>query len=91
MTNFESATRNTLLWRVPGQSTSSQGRNNRLVEMLDLFPTLVELAGLPPIPQCTGLDQPTSVGRPMQYRVVFNLSTVFLFHMNVQNHNISTF
>jgi iduronate 2-sulfatase len=63
-TNFETAARNTLLWRVPGQPLASQGRNGRLVEMLDLFPTLVELAGLPAVPKCTGTaagDQPPSV------------------------------
>jgi len=61
MTNFESAARNTLLWRVPGQSLASQGHNERLVEMLDLFPTIVDLAGLPPLPTCQGLDQPPGV------------------------------
>ena len=61
MTNFETGTRNTLLWRVPGQRKSSQGRNERIVESVDLFPTLVELAGLPPLPACTGRDQPPTV------------------------------
>lgn len=61
MTNFESATRNTMLWRVPGQPAQSQGRNPRLVEMIDWFPTVVDLAGLPPLPRCTGLDQPPGV------------------------------
>lgn len=61
MTNFESAVRAPLLWRVPGQSTASRGRSARLVEMLDFYPTLVELAGLPGLPSCTGLDQPPSV------------------------------
>lgn len=61
MTNFETAARNTLLWRIPGQSEASQGLNNRMVEMVDLFPTLVELAGLPPLPKCEGLDQPPSM------------------------------
>ena len=61
MTNFEKATRNTLLWRVPGQPQSSQGRNNRDVEMVDFFPNVVELMGLPAIPKCTGLDQPPTV------------------------------
>jgi hypothetical protein len=61
VTNFEKATRNTLLWRVPGQAAVSQGRNSRYVEMLDFFPTVVELMGLPHIPECTGFDQPPSV------------------------------
>lgn len=58
MTNFESATRSTLLWRVPGQSLASRGRNQRFVEMLDLWPTLTELAGLPALPACDGIDAP---------------------------------
>jgi len=61
MTNFEKATRNTLFWRVPGQSAASQGRNNRYVEMVDFFPTAIELMGLPTIPKCTGRDQPPTV------------------------------
>ena len=58
MTNFESATRNALLFRVPGQATASKGRNERMVESIDIFPTLVELAGIPALPACHGLDQP---------------------------------
>jgi hypothetical protein len=61
MTNFETGTRNTLLWRVPGQVASSKGLNHRLVESIDTFPTIVELAGLPALPQCEGVDQPPSV------------------------------
>jgi iduronate 2-sulfatase len=61
MTNFEHATRNTLFWRVPGQVEASKGRNNRFVEMVDLFPTVIDLVGLPKIAPCTGVDQPPTV------------------------------
>lgn len=61
MTNFEKATRNTLFWRVPGQTPASKGRNMRFVEMVDFFPTAIDLMGLPPIPTCTGVDQPPTV------------------------------
>eukprot|EP00035_Acanthoeca_spectabilis_P000526 m.73923 g.73923 ORF g.73923 m.73923 type:complete len:208 (-) comp10255_c0_seq1:52-675(-) len=61
MTNFEKATRNTLFWRVPGQTAASMGRNTRYVEMIDFFPTAIDLMGLPTIPKCTGLDQPPTV------------------------------
>lgn len=61
MTNFEKATRNTLLWRIPGQAAASQGQNSRFVEMVDFFPTAVELMGLPAIAKCTGVDQPPTV------------------------------
>jgi arylsulfatase A-like enzyme len=57
----EKATRNTLFWRVPGQAATSQGRNNRIVEMLDFFPTAIDLVGLPKISKCTGIDQPPTV------------------------------
>jgi len=52
MTNFESATQNALLFRVPGQAPASQGRNTRMVESIDIFPTLVELARIAPLPTC---------------------------------------
>jgi len=61
MTNFEKATRNTLFWRVPGQTAASQGLNTRYVEMIDFFPTAIELMGLPAIPACQGIDQPPTV------------------------------
>jgi len=61
MTNFETAARTTTMWRIPGQSKASQGLNKRMVEILDLFPTLLDLTGLPRLPKCEGLDQPPSV------------------------------
>ena len=61
MTNFETAARNTMLWRVPGQVDASKGLNQRVVESVDIFPTIVELAGLPALPACAGLDQPPTV------------------------------
>lgn len=60
MTNFETAARTTMMWRVPGQSTDSQGLNHRMVEIIDLFPTLLDLTGLPRLPKCEGIDQPPS-------------------------------
>lgn len=33
----------------------------RLVEMIDFFPTIVDLAGLPQLPACQGVDQPPTV------------------------------
>jgi arylsulfatase A-like enzyme len=60
-TNFEKATRNTLMWRVPGQVAASQGRNGRFVEMVDFFPTAIDLVGLPKIAPCAGVDQPPTV------------------------------
>ena len=44
-TNFETAARNLLLWRVPGQMEGSQGMNSRLVEMV---------SGMPLSHACTG-------------------------------------
>lgn len=58
VTNFETGARNTLLWRVPGSTNT--GRTTRLVEMVDLYPTLIELAGIAPVPECKG-DQPATV------------------------------
>lgn len=50
-----------MLWRVPGQRTESMGVNSRFVESIDIFPTLIELTGVPPLPKCTGIDQPPTV------------------------------
>jgi len=61
MTNFESATHNTMLWRVPGQSEASKGRQTRMVEAIDIFPTILELTGTQPPPSCQGMDQPPTV------------------------------
>lgn len=47
-TNFEMAARTPLLIRAPG--VSSAGRKSEgIVESVDLFPTMVDLAGLPPL------------------------------------------
>ena len=57
MTTFESATRNTLLMRVPGQSISSQGWiSDVLVESIDIFPTLIDLVDIPALPICAHRD-----------------------------------
>jgi iduronate 2-sulfatase len=61
LTNFESAARTTMMWHIPGQSAASQGLNKRLVEIVDIFPTLIDLTGLPKLPKCEGVDQPPSV------------------------------
>jgi len=44
-TNFELATRTPMMLRVPGL-TDSGLRSDALVEFVDIFPTLVEAAGL---------------------------------------------
>ena len=46
MSNFEAATRVPLIVRVPRQTTAGR-RTTALVELVDLYPTLAELAGLP--------------------------------------------
>eukprot|EP01051_Picozoa_sp_SAG22_P002872 SAG22_NODE_133_length_18379_cov_34.571937_5_plen_220_part_00 len=46
------------MWRVPGSMYT--GFTNRLVEMVDLMPTLIEIAGIEPLPQCGG-DAPPSI------------------------------
>ena len=58
MTLFEAGTRNAMLWRVPGQRDASKGLNNRFVESIDIFPTIIGLTGVPTIPKCQNLDDP---------------------------------
>jgi len=45
-TNFEKATRVPLILSIPGQKTSGK-KTDALVELVDIYPTLVELCGLP--------------------------------------------
>ena len=62
MTTFETATRNTLLMRVPGQNIQSQGFVTDInVESIDLFPTLIDLTCLPKLPKCLNRDDLPSV------------------------------
>lgn len=44
---WEEATHNVMMWKVPGL-TSAGGRAKPPVNLLDIYPTLVELCGLPP-------------------------------------------
>ena len=47
-TNFELGTRVPLIVRAPWMSESTGRKTSALVELVDVYPTLVELAGLPP-------------------------------------------
>ena len=50
-TNFELATHAPMMIHIPGK-TDEGLVTERLTEMVDLYPTIVEAAGLPPIPLC---------------------------------------
>ena len=50
-TNFEKGTHTPMMIHVPGM-TDHGIRTDALAEIIDIFPTLVELAGLPKIPIC---------------------------------------
>ena len=50
-TNFEDATRVPFMLKVPGVTDKGM-RTKALVELIDIFPTLTELAGLPVPPLC---------------------------------------
>ncbi|XP_045210728.2 iduronate 2-sulfatase-like [Mercenaria mercenaria] len=50
-TNFELSTHAPMMIHIPGK-TNKGIRSDSLVEFVDLFPTLVEAAGLTPLPQC---------------------------------------
>ncbi len=55
MTNFELATRIPLMIHIPG-STDHGIITDRLVEAVDLYPTLIDAAGLPSITLCSEND-----------------------------------
>lgn len=71
-TNFECDTRVPLLIRHPGMA-SARGRTNALVELIDLYPTLCDLAGLPKPEHLQGrslrpvLENPTASHRDSAY------------------------
>ncbi len=72
-TNFERATRSPLMLRAPG--VSQPGVCSALVETVDLFPTLIDLAGLPALAVSDGvslrpwLHDPAAPSRPAVYHV----------------------
>jgi len=52
-TNYEVAVRVPLIIKAPGKANSGR-RSNALVELIDIYPTLVELCGLPSAPELDG-------------------------------------
>ncbi|MCX6950798.1 MAG: sulfatase [Verrucomicrobia bacterium] len=71
-TNYESDTRVPLIFARPGTATGGTACPS-LVELLDVFPTLVDLCGLPPpsglegVSLKTWLDHPAAPGRPAAF------------------------
>lgn len=55
-TNWELDTRVPLIIRAPWIPASAGQKTQALAELVDLFPTLVELAGLPAVPEAEGLE-----------------------------------
>ncbi len=53
-TNFECDTRVPLIFRVPGSKSGAGKSTKTLVELIDLYPTLCELTGLPVPEHCQG-------------------------------------
>ncbi len=72
---FEQCDRVPLVIRVPGQ-TRSGSTSEGIVELVDLFPTLVELCDVPPPSELQGrslvpmLRDPAATGKPVAYTVV---------------------
>ena len=68
-TNFEVDTRTPLMFRFPGMPEPGMA-TEAMVEFVDLYPTIVQLAGLPAAPDLDGqslvpiLDDPRCEGRP---------------------------
>ena len=64
-TNFEKATRAPLIVSVPGQKSAGQ-KTEALVELVDLYPTLIELCGLPQPEGLEGVSFRPLLQRPDQ-------------------------
>jgi iduronate 2-sulfatase len=68
-TNFEMDTRTPLMFRFPGMPEPGVA-TDAMVEYVDIYPTVVELAGLPAAPDLDGkslvpiLNDPAKEGRP---------------------------
>ncbi len=71
-TNFENDANSTLIMRAPGQKAVS-AKTRALVEFVDIYPTLCDLAGLPKPSHLEGtsaaplLDQPDRVWKPAAF------------------------
>eukprot|EP00756_Hemistasia_phaeocysticola_P024699 Hpha_TRINITY_DN15963_c0_g5::TRINITY_DN15963_c0_g5_i1::g.74487::m.74487/K01136/IDS; iduronate 2-sulfatase len=62
MTNFELGVRVPLIIRAPWITTSVGATTAAFAEAVDLYPTFVELSGLPPVPASEGLEGSSLVG-----------------------------
>lgn len=65
MTNFENCTRVPLIVSAPGHKTAGQ-KSTALVELVDLYPTLSQLAGLPENPGLEGTSFAPLLQNPQQ-------------------------
>ena len=76
LTNFEIGTRVPMIISVPGMKAAGQ-RSDALVELLDLYPTLSELAGLSIPADVQGnsfaplIDQPDQTWKPAAYSIMY--------------------
>lgn len=61
---WEPAARVPLILRVPGRGASAGKRSPRTVELLDIYPTLVELAGLPEYSRNEGKSLTSLLAKP---------------------------
>lgn len=65
---WEPAARVPLILRVPGRGASAGKRSPRTVELLDIYPTLVELAGLPEYSRNEGKSLTSLLAKPTDRR-----------------------
>ena len=94
MTNFENDTRCPLIIRAPGRE--GNGRSSEgLVELLDVYPTLCQLAGLPRPAHLEGqtlaplLDDPAVAGRDAAFSQIYRLIRdrhVMSYAMRTERH-----
>ena len=94
-TNFELDTRVPLIVRAPGMKAASEASSS-LVELVDLYPTLAELAGLPITKQLEGesfaaiLNDPNHITKTAAFSQYPRGGGLMGYSMRTANHRLTT-
>ncbi len=90
MTNFEIATRVPLLVALPGSTGRTGGRTREIAELVDLYPTLCELAGLDAPAHLEGESLVAAIRDPEAHTSGFAISQYLRFQGELMGRAIRT-